>query len=875
MDGPAGSIRTPDQRLRVFVSSTLKELAAERRAVRAAVERIGMAPVMFELGARPHPPRDLYRAYLEQSDIFVGVYWEKYGWVAPGEEVSGLEDEYNLAPPAMPRLIYIKETGGTREPRLVQLLDRIRADDRAAFKYFSDPAELAELVTGDLAVLLAERFDESRTGPIPVQPMPEPAPEPPSASLPAPITRLFGREQAIDAVVAMLRSTHPRLLTLTGPGGIGKTRLAIEVGTRLASEFPDGVVFVPLAPVGEADEVATAIAHALGVQHGGAAALADRLLAALSDRRMLLVLDNFEHVLGAAPLTTTLLAGAPGLKILVTSRALLRVTGEQSVEVTPLELPAPRFGEWDPRAPRSAAVDLLVERARAVKPDFELTPHNVDAVEAITVRLEGVPLAIEIAAARLRLLTPADLLDRLGRRLDLLRGGPRSLPPRQQAVRSTIEWSARLLGPDEQDLLWRLGVFAGPFSVEAVESLADAADDALPLLEALVDSSLVRQLERGGRSYFVLLATVQEYAIERLEELGRIGEMRQRHAGYYRNWAGRIGAELNGPKQAECVALLNGERDNLRLAELHLLDSRDWDAAAELAWSVWSFWWIGGMLGDFRTWMERILATGEPVSDRARAIALVVVNASFFWDRPTSEIIAGLEESADLFERLGASHDAGVPMMSLSAAYALSSPPDLPSAEATIDRGLRSARSAGNRWVESLLLFGRGRLELAKQNLPAAADLFEQALAIAREEQNYLGLSTYLHYLGWTRLIAGQVESAAELFAEALDVSPVIDHDHGVAWDLEGVLGVAAAIGDVERAGLIAGAAEALRERIARPDRSDAVFHGPIIEQLRLSPAAHVFEEAFRRGRRLGAADAVQVAREVTRSVNRVKAAAR
>jgi predicted ATPase len=874
MDGTA-AIRTPDSRLRVFVSSTLRELAAERRAARAAIERLQMAPVMFELGARPHPPRELYRAYLEQSDIFVGLYWERYGWVAPGEEVSGLEDEFRLAPPTMPRLIYIKDSDGARESRLTQLLDRIRSDDRSSFKYFGDADELTELLAEDLAVLLAERFDQSRTGPLPVQPEPEPRPEPASASLPAPLTRMFGREHEIDAIVGMLRSTRPRLLTLIGPGGIGKTRVAIEVGRRLEADFPDGVVFVPLAPVDDADQVETTIAHALGVQHGGAAALVERLIASLSDRRMLLILDNFEQVLDAAPLTTTLLAEAPWLKILVTSRALLRVTGEQSVEVTPLQLPEPRFGEWDPGATRSAAVDLLVERARAVKPDFELTPDNVEAVEGITARLEGVPLAIEIAAARLRMLTPADLLDRLGRRLDLLRGGPRSLPPRQQAVRSTIEWSARLLGPAEQDLLWRLGVFAGPFSFEAVESLADTPEDALPLLEALVDSSLVRQLERSGRSYFVLLATVREYALERLEEHGRVGELRSRHADYYRGWARRIGAELNGPKQAECVALLNGERENLRLAELHLLEALDWDAAVDLAWSVWSFWWIGGMLGDFRTWMERILASGEPVSDRARAIALVVTNASFFWDRPTPEIIAGLEESADLLERLGASHDAGVPMMSLSAAYALSSPPDLASAEATIDRGLRAARSSGNRWVESLLLFGRGRLELAKQNLPAAADLFEQALTIAREQQNYLGLSTFLHYLGWARLIAGQVESAAELLAEALDVSPVIDHDHGVAWDLEGVFGVAAAVGDVERAGLLAGAAEALRERIARPDRSDAVFHGPLVEQLRSSPAADLFDEAFRRGRRMPTAEAVQIAHEVTRSVNRMKAAVR
>src|SRR4051812_7641821 len=195
------AIRTPDQRLRVFVSSTLKELAAERKAARSAIERLASAPVMFELGARPHPPRDLYRAYLEQSDIFVGLYAERYGWVAPGETVSGLEDEYNLAPPAMPRLIYIKETAGAREPRLSELLDRIRTDDRASVKYSPAPAELADLLVADLAVLLAERFDESRDGVPPAAPAPTPAAEaPPTPSLPAPLTQLFGRDEDIDEI---------------------------------------------------------------------------------------------------------------------------------------------------------------------------------------------------------------------------------------------------------------------------------------------------------------------------------------------------------------------------------------------------------------------------------------------------------------------------------------------------------------------------------------------------------------------------------------------------------------------------------------------------------------------------------------------------
>ncbi|MDQ4138754.1 MAG: DUF4062 domain-containing protein, partial [Actinomycetota bacterium] len=245
MEG-TGPIRTPDQRLRVFVSSTLKELAPERKAARAAIEKLRLAPVMFELGARPHPPRDLYRAYLEQSDVFVGLYWEKYGWVAPEEQVSGLEDEFNLAPPTMPRLMYIKETTREREPRLQALLDRIRSDDNASFKYFADAEELEELLEQDLAILLAERFDQSRTAP---HSNPEaPHVRRPSA-IPAPLTQLIGREQEVTDIRALLHQNSVRMVTLVGPGGIGKSRLAIDVAASMTGEFPGGVVFVPLAPV--------------------------------------------------------------------------------------------------------------------------------------------------------------------------------------------------------------------------------------------------------------------------------------------------------------------------------------------------------------------------------------------------------------------------------------------------------------------------------------------------------------------------------------------------------------------------------------------------------------------------------------------------
>ncbi|MGH1548397.1 DUF4062 domain-containing protein [Leifsonia poae] len=599
-------IRTPDQRLRIFVSSTLKELAAERRAARSAIERLHLAPVMFELGARPHPPRDLYRAYLEQSDVFVGLYWERYGWVAPDEEVSGLEDEYNLCPPDLPRLIYIKDPAPAREERLTELLARIRNDDHASFKYFESAGELEALLEADLAVLLAERFELSRAAaasPTIAAAAPAPAPAP-ATSLPVPLTRLVGREDDIAAVRRML-DEGARLVTILGPGGIGKSRLAIATAAGMAEHFPDGSVFVDLAPVHDSAGLTVALARALGVRDTGDAPLDDKVTTALRDRRLLLVLDNFEQALAAAPAVTALLAAAPGVAALVTSRSLLRVGGERGYDLGPL--------------PDGDAVALFVERAHAVRPDFEVTASNAADVERICAALDRVPLALELAAARIRVLPPAELARRLDRRLPLLVGGARDLPERQRTLRATIDWSVQLLDPPVRVALSRLGVFEGGFSLEAAESVVAAtagsgADDAdtLSCLANLVDNSLVRQHDDVDTPRFSLLATVREYALEQLEQEGALARTRDAHAAYYLALGDRADPELEGAGQHAWVMRLAEDTGNLRAAVRHLLDERDWERAAHLAWSLYVYWWVTGLLGEVRGWMERPLASGDP-----------------------------------------------------------------------------------------------------------------------------------------------------------------------------------------------------------------------------------------------------------------------
>ena len=374
-------IRTPDQRVRVFVSSTLQELAPERQAVRDAVTRLRLVPVLFELGARPQPPREVYRAYLAQSQVFVGVYWQSYGWIAPGEQVSGLEDEYLMAA-ALPRLLYVKSPAPDREPRLAAMLDRIREAGDVSYQRFSTAADLQRLVENDLAQLLSERFamaDPPASGPIGAARM--------AGTWPEPATPLVGRDQEAGAIRDLVVREGVRLVTLTGPGGVGKSRLALEAARRLAPGFRDGVRFVNLSAVPAADLVAAAIAAGLGLSTSGARLLSD-LESYLYSRQLLLLLDNFEQVTGAAPLVTTLLGAAPGVVALVTSRMVLRVSGEHEFPVP--TLPVPEAGtDGDPAsAQQYASVRLFAERAHAAAADFELTSDNAGRHGDLP-RLEG------------------------------------------------------------------------------------------------------------------------------------------------------------------------------------------------------------------------------------------------------------------------------------------------------------------------------------------------------------------------------------------------------------------------------------------------------------------------------------------------------
>ena len=872
-------IRTPDQRVRVFVSSTLTELAAERQAVRDAVTSLRLVPVMFELGARPYPPRPVYRAYLAQSQVFVGIYWQSYGWVAPGEQISGLEDEYKLSA-GLPRLIYIKSPAPDREPRLAQLLARIQDEGGVSYQHFSDPAGLQQLVENDLAVLLSERFEMTRPGQAAAGGAPL------AGALPVPVTPLLGREQETAALEDLVVREGVRLVTLTGPGGVGKSRLMVEAARRLDPGFAGGVRFVELAAVSAADLVAPAIAAGLGLSTSAGQLTAD-LESYLRPRRLLLALDNFEQVLDAAPLLAGLLAAAPGLVVLVTSRAVLRLSGEHEFPVPPLPVPPARAPPDPEQLRRYASVSLFAERARAVAPDFELTDGNAAAVAEICRRLDGLPLALELAAARVRLLSPQALASRLDERFSLLTGGARDLPERQQTLRNTLEWSFGLLSAGEQALFARLGVFAGSFSLPAAEAVgagspqegqAGRPGQVMDTLGALVDSSLVRPQTGGGEPRFSLLETIREYALDRLREGGDWVETHDRHAAYFLALAEPAAADLAGPGQLAWLDRLETEYDNLWAAASWLVDHGPLEQAVHLLLVTWRFWWLRGHAAQMASLGNDMVAGSGDLPPYQHAVALTDAGFILVGNGDPARAQHLFEQSLSLYrqvsEELGVLlHAAVLAMLGHLAAgrgdYAGAS--KLLDEGQALSPGLRDDDLMGYDPLQQLLNVASvdnflGQVRLSQGDNDAAARLFTDGLTVARRAPDSFPILISLYDLALARQAQGDLAGAAGHLKEGLALAAEAVDETSAAYYLEVLAAVAGQQDNPQRAVRLLAAARSILEAsgsgwlhayVPRVPHDDAVLAAL---RSRLGDAA--FQEAQAWGGSAGSKRAVEFALE-------------
>jgi predicted ATPase len=615
------AIRTPDQRLRVFVSSTLVELAAERAVVARAVSALGLTPVLFELGARPHPPRELYRAYLAQSDIFIGLYWQRYGWIGPDMEISGLEDEFRLSH-SIPRLLYLKAPAPEREPRLAAMIEELQTEGADSYRSFSTPRELGRLVRDDLALVLSEAFSASGSRAAGAPPALAEGRRRAPRSLPVTSTSLLGRDRNIAEVSALLQSRGVRLVTLTGAGGVGKTRLAIAVGERLSGQYPMGTAFVPLAAIDAPELVLPRVAAVVGAPMVGARPVLDVLIDHFADEPALLVLDNLEQIVGAASALDQLLAHCPGVDILATSRTVLRLRAEREYPVDALAVPA--FSDVPSTDELAAlpAVQLFVDRAQAVRYDFALTDDNVAAIVEICRLVDGLPLAIELAAARTRVLPPAALLTRLQGSLEALGTGSVDLPERQRTLRATVEWSFGLLEESVQQMLAVLSVFVEGWTVEAAIAVCGLTEDGmLDLLDALAGHSLVAVDAVDPAPRFHMLTAVRELAHERLAERGDLAAVERRHAEYFGAFVANADWPADG--QAEWAERLRADEENLRAAIRWNL-THDVTPLPHMFRILWLFWQMRGRMPEGRAWIDDLQHRADALDDQARAELLFV-----------------------------------------------------------------------------------------------------------------------------------------------------------------------------------------------------------------------------------------------------------
>ncbi len=727
----------------------------------------------------------------------------------------------------------------------------------------------------------------------------------PKHNLPVSATPFIGRERELRLLRDLLGREEVRLVTLTGPGGTGKTRLALEAAASLTAEFGDGVWFVDLSPVTDGELLPSAIAAVLGVKESGGTPVLDTLRGFLADHQALIFLDNFEHLISAAPVVGELLAAGSEIKIIATSRETLQIYGEHENPVPPLPIPAAANGTSAASASESEAVQLFVERARAAQPDFALTDANASAVAGICRRLDGLPLAIELAAARVKLFPPAALLERLESRLGTLTAGRRDAPARQRTLRSTIDWSYGLLEAGEKALFGRLAVFAGGSTLDAAEAVCgpDLKLKVIDGLQSLLNKSLLYR-EEGPEDAprFRILETIREYAAEQLGESGDRGAVRRRHAQYFATLVEQADREIDGPESLVWIARLEADHDNIRAAIHWSLEVRDdLGLGLRLVGAMGRFWEIRGYLREGLQVTSQIVAHIDP-EYCSPEVAKAVLSAGSLAYRQSDYEAAGAfsERGLALYRQLGdpvgiaacltglgvvatehGDYDSapelfeqalamrrqvddpvGLSNALRNLAWAGMRVGDYASAEQHLTEALETARQAGDAHAEAFALSGLGEASLRRDQLDRATEQLEGSLAIRRRLGDKWGTAASLGSIAWVAMRQADQEKAVDHLLDSLTIRSEIGDKGGMAWCLEKLAEVAMAAERPDRAVRLYGAAAALRASIDSViDPADQPAYEANLSSLEAVLGDEAYAAAWSEGGELSRSDLMDYAR--------------